>query len=534
MSLHLIFPLALAFLLGFYCYWKRPASRLPLPPGPKKLPLIGNLLDMPSTFEWVTYMDWSRKYDSDILHLNAAGKSIVVLSSLEAVEDLLVKRAATYSSRPRLPMVNELMSWESGLAFMKYGDQWRTHRRLFYETFNPVSVQGFRGEIRDGSYDLLRRVLREPDYILGHLRHMAAKIVMSVAYGIEISPKNDPYIALADKAVEGLMTALVPGRFLVDALPVLKYVPSWFPGAGFKRRAKKWSDLANRMMEEPYAEAKHKIAIGTAPHSFVRDTLASVEESENRQGLEFIIQATARTMYTAGTGTTVSVLGTFVLAMLFHPEAQKKAQAEIDSVVGNGRLPDFDDEPSLPYVSAVMKEVLRWINPTPIAVPHFLDTEDEYRGYRIPAKSIIVPNTHAILHDEVTACRLVFLRRAAILIDYLKAVYPEPYTFKPERYLKDGKINPDMPSIEIVYGFGRRICPGRHMADLSVWLSLTCILATFDITKAIGSDGNPIQPALKYFPGLVVQPLPFECSITPRSKEARELIQATMDDGLLE
>ncbi|KAJ7876531.1 hypothetical protein B0H14DRAFT_2714160, partial [Mycena olivaceomarginata] len=66
---------------------------------------------MPSTFEWVTYMDWSRKYDSDILYLNAAGKSIVFLSSLEAVEDLFVKRAATYFSRLCLLTANELISW---------------------------------------------------------------------------------------------------------------------------------------------------------------------------------------------------------------------------------------------------------------------------------------------------------------------------------------------------------------------------------------------------------------------------------------
>jgi cytochrome P450 len=91
-----------------------------------------------------------------------------------------------------------------------------------------------------------------------------------------------------------------------------------------------------------------------------------VEGAEDRAYMEQVVQATAGTMYTAGTGTTVSALGTFILSMLANPEAQKKAQAEIDAVVGQDRLPDFDDEASLPYVAAVMKESLRWRNVTPI------------------------------------------------------------------------------------------------------------------------------------------------------------------------
>ncbi|KAJ7115441.1 cytochrome P450 [Mycena epipterygia] len=499
----------LLFALYYSARWTR--HKLPLPPGPRKLPLVGNLFDIPSTFEWVTYTEWSKRYDSDILHLNVAGKSIIVLSSLEAVEDLLDKRASTYSDRPRLPMVNELMCWSLGLAFMKYGDRWRTHRRLFHEQFNSVAVQNFRPKLRDGTHDLLRRMVKQPDDFLHHLRHMAGKIIMSVAYGIQILPANDPYISLADRAVQGLMTALVPGRFLVDAFPILKHVPDWLPGAGFKRKAREWGKLADRMMEEPYAEAKHNIAIGTAPHCYVREALASIEQSDNRDYLEHLIQATARTMYTAGTGTTVSALSTFFLAMISNPEAQRMAQMEIDSVVGQSRLPDFEDEPSLPYVSALIKEVFRWINPTPIAIPHFVASEDEYRGYRLPAGSIIVPNTHAILHDE--------------------AVYEDPYAFKPERYLLNGKLNPDMqsPSPEIVYGFGRRICPGRHMAALSIWISIASILATFDIKKAVDEGGNTLEPTYEYFPSLVVQPLPFQCSIRPRSEEALALILATTD-----
>ncbi|KAJ7483464.1 cytochrome P450 [Mycena latifolia] len=499
--------------LALFALWKwspKRRSRLPLPPGPPKLPLVGNLFDMPSTFEWETYMKWSKIYDSDIIHLNVAGTSIIVLSSAQVTTDLLEKRSSIYSDRARLPMVNELMGWDFTLGFMKYGDHWRKHRRLFHEAFNATAAQDYRPKERAASHELLRRLLRDPDDIMEHLRHMAGDIIMSVAYGINVLPQNDLYVALAKDAVHTLVIASVPGRFLVDALPVLKYVPDWFPGAGFKRTARKWRRLARAMIESPFAEAKRRMAAGNAPASFTSVFLGRIDDAEEREQKEQSVKMIAGNMYTGGADTTVSALGTFFLAMLSNPEAQKKAQMEIDSVLGNGHLPDFDDQDSLPYVSAIVKEVLRWRSVTPIAIPHFLPTEDEYKGYRLPAGSIVIPNAWAILHDE--------------------AMYPEPYAFKPERFLLDDKPNPAVRSPDAAFGFGRRVCPGRHMASSSVWIAAVSVLATFDITKAIGDDGQVIEPTYEYFPGLVSMPLPFKCSIKPRSQRSVELIRATIND----
>ncbi|KAJ7607876.1 cytochrome P450 [Roridomyces roridus] len=488
----------------------RKRSRLPLPPGPPKLPLLGNLFNHPSVSVWKIYMEWSKLYDSDIIHVDIAGRSIIILSSMEAAVNLLDKRSAIYSDRARLLMVNELMGWEFIFSIMKYGDRWRTRRRLFHTVFHAEASKKFLPRQLSTTHQLLRRLLHEPAGIMAHLRHMTGSIIMGAAYGIDVAAKDDPYVRLAEDGLASVTEALVPGKFLVDSLPLLKYIPYWFPGSGFQRLARESKILSQNMLEKPFAEAKRRITSGHAPYSFTAATLQNLDEFP---GKEQAIKDTAAMMYAAGTDTIVSALSTFILAMLYNPEAQRKAQAEIDSVVRKGHLPDFDDEPYLPFVSALVKEVLRWQPALPLGVAHFIAVEDEYKGYRIPRGSTVIINTWAVLHDE--------------------HFYPDPHAFKPERFLLDGKLNPAIQGPEAAtFGFGRRICPGRHMAAASIWITIASLLATFDITKAVGKDGELVEPSYEYFERIIVMPQPFECSIKPRSKDAEALIQSTADqDG---
>lgn len=127
-----------------------------------------------------------------------------------------------------------------------------------------------------------------------------------------------------------------------------------------------------------------------------------------------------------------------MLAMVLHPEVQEKAQAELTSVLGD-RLPTFTDEDSLPYLAAIMKECYRWEPVSPCPIPRKLTVDDEYKGYLLPKGSIIMPNFYAITRNEEN--------------------YTAPSTFQPERFLKDGKINPSVRSPEMggAFGYGRRI-----------------------------------------------------------------------------
>ena len=123
--------------------------------------------------------------------------------------------------------------------------------------------------------------------------------------------------------------------------------------------------------------------------------------------------------------------------MVLNPKVMKKAQEELDRVIGKGQLPDFSDKDSLPYIDALVKEVLRWNVPVPISAPNRAMQDDIYRGYIIPEGAIVIQNVWAICRDP--------------------NIYPDPEAFNPDRFLKDGKIDPLVFNPEDrVFGTGRR------------------------------------------------------------------------------
>ncbi|KZP06781.1 cytochrome P450 [Athelia psychrophila] len=271
------------------------------------------------------------------------------------------------------------------------------------------------------------------------------------------------------------------------------------PGAGWKRRAMAWRKHTEAAFAAPFKTMKDAMANGTAKPCFCVRTLQNAEANGELESEERHIQAASGNMF--------SVLETFMLAMLLHPEVQQLAQAELDRVLGSGRLPTFADQESLPYLSAVMTECLRWGAIVPLALPHVLTENDEYHGYFLPKGTIVIASSFHVLHDE--------------------EVYPEPSAFKPERFLKDGEIDPSArnPVMVASFGYGRRVCPGRSLAEQFTWLMAACILATFDISKAVDRDGNVIEPSGRYIMGLARRHEAFECQIKPRSSEVRDFIK---------
>jgi len=207
----------------------------------------------------------------------------------------------------------------------------------------------------------------------------------------------------------------------------------------------------------------------------------------------------------------MTVLTTFVLAMVLHPEVYKKAQAEIDRVIVDSRLPDFEDRHSLPYLECVLKEVYRWNPPGGLGVPHRLMEDDTYRGYHLPAGSMVVSNIWSIGRDP--------------------EVYSEPDIFRPERFEEmDVQTASDKDPRKFIFGFGRRICPGRYLADGSIFMAIANIVATMDIRKARDAAGQEITPSAEFKSGIVSRPRSFMCDISPRSAKTAEMVRRLSAD----
>ncbi|KAF9440502.1 cytochrome P450, partial [Macrolepiota fuliginosa MF-IS2] len=114
-------------------------NHLPLPPGPKGYPIIGSLFDFPTYKPWLVYDKWFKTY-GDMIYFEVLGQPFLVLGSVKRTNDLFEKRSSNYSSRPRLPMVNEIMGWGYVLTFQPYGNWWRRQRRTFHDHFHPNIV----------------------------------------------------------------------------------------------------------------------------------------------------------------------------------------------------------------------------------------------------------------------------------------------------------------------------------------------------------------------------------------------------------
>ncbi|KAK0501132.1 cytochrome P450 [Armillaria luteobubalina] len=476
---------------------------LPFPPGPKRLPLIGNLWNAPRTGDhpWRTYAKWATTY-GDVFYLDTPGNPTVVINSAQAAEDLFEKRSGNYSDRPDFTMM-KLSGWDYNLGFMRYSNRWRTHRQMFHQYFQPRAVPEYYPVQLKATSALLKQLLKSPDAFAHHIRHHAGSVIMKTVYGYDVDPNGDRFVDLVNQAQESIHVAGNVGAFLVDYIPKLQYLPRWVPGTRFLSLARAWRKDVEEMAEEPFKYTIESVAKGIAPPSFVSENLTKTGASENVAHLE-IVRNTAAVAFSAGADTTVSAVLSAIFAFLLYPEVQTRAQAEVDAVIGHGiRLPNFDDRPQLPYIDAIVLEVLRWNPVVPLGVAHRSMKEDVYKGYHIPAGTTVIGNAWAILHDEKD--------------------YPNPLAFDPDRFIPhDGKKAQPEPTV--AFGFGRRICPGRYLALNSTWIAIASMVSTLSFSKAVDSEGRVIEPSDVYTSGFVSFPLPFECRIKPRSAAAQALL----------
>ncbi|KAH8696212.1 cytochrome P450 [Talaromyces proteolyticus] len=480
------------------------AGRYPRPPGPKGLPLVGNMYDLPKPGE-IEAHHWAKHKDlyGPISSVTVMGQTMVIINDAQIAIDILEKRSMKYSTRPRRVFAGEMLGWEHSLGLLPHDNRFRNTRKVMGREIGSQSTAANYDKSQEiEAAHFLLRLLDDPAGIMDHIKKSSAgSLALRILYGYIAEPfTDDPLIDLVEKAMDIFAHATVPGAFVVDLIPFLKFVPEWVPGMGFKKLAKKWRPLMTDMNIKPYAFVKHQINQGADETSF---TARLIKAGETSPDVISINQWSASALFGGAGDTIVGSMQCFFLAMGMFPEVQQKAQEEIDLQIGHHRLPTVSDRAKLPYIEALVREVLRWHPISPIPLAHVSEEDDLYQGYFIPKGSMMLANVWQFTHNP--------------------DVYSDPEAFKPERYLPDDVHRPEPDPRKYVFGFGRRVCPGRILGENALYINIAQTLAVFKIS-------TKDDTTYRFTPGTISRPEPFECIVKPRSPQHESLIRSMEKD----
>ncbi|KAH6606234.1 hypothetical protein Trco_005387 [Trichoderma cornu-damae] len=478
------------FLIGILLYHlffrEKPGIRLPLPPGPDPLPILGNIRDgpppgVPDYQHWLSFKD---KY-GPISSMTVLGQTAIIIHDKEAITELLEKTSLRTSARPKFKF-STMCGFGQYVTLLQYNDQYRLYRKLIHQQIGTKSLASQYADIQDVES-----------------KREAAAMILKLTYGYTIElHQPDPLVKLIEQVMAYFSEATIPLSWLVDLFPALEHLPDWCPGTGFKRFARECKTIVDASADIPFNFVEKQMEKSTYQPSYT-SKLIQVFKNDGKMAKEETAQAikwTAAVLFAGGSDTTVSTLMAFVLAMVLNPDVQRKAQEEIDRVIGSHRLPAAGDQDKLPYINGIVKESLRYFPITPMGVAHETDEEITFRGYRIPKGSYILPCVWWYLNDPKT--------------------YPEPSRFVPERFLAPR----NEPDPEDAFGYGRRVCLGRYIAQETLFLTISRTLAAFTIGKAM-QGGKPVDVECKHSTGLLDHPVEFPYSIVPRNEEYAEMIR---------
>ncbi|KAF5385610.1 hypothetical protein D9757_006785 [Collybiopsis confluens] len=421
---------------------RRRTPRLPYPPGPM-------VTDIPIFNSWVQYQKWGEEY-GPIIYIG--NRNILIINDLQVAVDLLEKRASIYSDRESSVILRLSNVENTDWALQRYSDKWRKNRKTFLQTFRQAAVHRFYPTQYKEVYLFLQRLLTAPDEFMQHTMALSQRSIYTGLYGLDVEAR-DPLARKTLAMLEDLSLTQLPGAFpLLARFPWLRFFPSWFPGCDFKQFAQHLRKEVTETASIPFDLAVNNRKSGKST-AILADLAA--ENEQNPEQIERLkamgtrlkqrcipMAAGADTIIRLRPYQTGASVSSFLLAMVMHPDVQARGQEEIDRIVGPDRLPTFEDRLSLPFVESI---------------------------YRC----VVIPNIWAMNRDP--------------------SRYPDPNVFRPERFLE--LPNGPFTSINDIsaFGFGRRICPGRYMADNTVWLAIASVLATLTLGKAKDEEGNEVK-----------------------------------------
>ena len=475
----------------------RPGSRseLPLPPGPRSLPIIGSLHKLSPNANHIDFVRLAKPY-GDICQFRIGSARTVLL----AHPDLIVEAFGKHEISERYTLeVFSCLSEHEGLIYSSYGDHWRNMSRIARDalwsaddvaaicqphieyTADEVRAQMARAAGETGLVRDAVKVLFSSSYNLG----FRTLFGLETDYDDEFRRNKD----VLEKHIAWFEAAASSTSNLADIFHWLKVVPSRMLRESRRQRAARDRLLAALVD----SVARRRVGNPSdSPRCMVDVLLAREAAGEIERGTVNALCMDVLGAVPAGLAATVSW---FLLLMANRPEAQARVHEEIDRVVGRDRLAGADDRKNLPYTFACVAESMRYRTIAPFGIPHRTTRETEVGGYRIPAGMQVFGSIYSVHHDA--------------------RFWESPDEFVPERFLPatEGSLSAAFGSPAYMpFGRGNRVCTGNHYAMAAFWI---CLVGLMQHLRFETPDGTPLSEEEKW--GLSVSPFPYDLKVVRRN-----------------
>ncbi|CAO2626567.1 Cytochrome P450 2B19 [Lemmus lemmus] len=466
--------LLLALLVGFLLLMVRGCqkTRVHLPPGPRPLPLLGNLLQMDRRGLLNSFIQLREKY-GDVFTVHLGPRPVVILCGTEAIREALVDQADAFSGRATIALF-ESFGKNYGVV-LSSGKRWKTLRRFSLATLKEFGMgkKSVEERIQEEARCLLEELRKskgapmDPTFIF---QCITANIICSIVFGERFDYKDRQFLRMLDLTYE---TSSLISSFRGQVFELYSGFLKFF--AGIQKQV--YKNMHEILDYIGHSVEKHRATLDpNNPRDFIDTFLIRMEKEKFNQHTEFHHQnltVTLLSLFFAGTETSSTTLCFGFLFLLKYPHVAEKVQKEIDQVIGSHRPPSLDDHTKMPYTEAVICEIQRFADITPLGVPHKVTKDTLFRGYRLPKNIEVYPILSTALNDP--------------------RYFQQPDAFNPDHFLDASgalkKIEAFMP-----FSIGKRICLGESIARNELFLFFTTILQNFSVSSPVAPKDIDLRP----------------------------------------
>ncbi|XP_067237353.1 cytochrome P450 2K1-like isoform X2 [Chanodichthys erythropterus] len=460
------------------------------PPGPKPLPLLGNLLSLDLTRPFDTLCELSRTY-GNVYQVFLGPKKVVVLVGHKTVKEALVNYADEFGERDITPGFR-IVTDGHGILFSN-GENWKEMRR-----FALSNLRDF-GMGKRGSED---KIIEEIQYLKGEfdkfegtpfdtthpVNYAVSNIISSIVYGSRFEYTDPRFTEMVDKANENIRISGSASMMLYNTFPWLG--PFLNSKRIIVRNVLKNRAEVTKLINELLETLNPQDLRGFVDSFLIRKQSDEQSGKKDSRFYQENLLVIVGNLFAAGTDTTGTTLRWALMLMAKYPQIQDRVQDEIDGVIG-GRQPVVDDRKKLPYTDAVIHETQRLANIVPMNLPHKTSCDVHFNGYFIKKGTPVIPLLTSVLKDP--------------------SEWEKPNSFYPEHFLDEKgqfvKRDAFMP-----FSAGRRVCLGESLANMELFLFFTSLLQSYRFTTPPGVSGDDLD--LKGIVGITLNPSPHKlCAI---------------------